>query len=100
MPLDCNGVQLLFEPSSSLARSLLFPGFYYVYIYIYIPYSKQPGVLFLIAAYKEIDLLVVTKRLSSHLNLGESLFKIHSPVLAGSQPSPDPGMFLGCPVGS
>ena len=36
MPLDCNGVQVLFEPSSSLARSLLFLGFYYVYIYIYI----------------------------------------------------------------
>ena len=36
MPLDCNGVQLLFEPSSSLARSLLFPGFDYVYIYIYV----------------------------------------------------------------
>ena len=36
VPLDCDGVQLLFEPSSSLARSLLFPGFYYVYIYIYI----------------------------------------------------------------
>ena len=35
VPLDCNGVQVLFEPSSSLARSLLFPGFYYVCIYIH-----------------------------------------------------------------